>query len=407
MFYEDLSNIELVRLGGLVVYIADFISLLIFICFLRFLQLRNKPRGSIMTASYLLLGWICVGVLIGATRYGFRAIGEVRTMVNYFAFFVPFVLKYPEGKDADTAIYDSFRNTIFVAAIGTLIIFGIEIVIGGRFFISAKMNAVAGGLEDFRGIRILNSDHAFTLSSLAVLVLVAYALDYRRSMELLLAGFLLFVLVLYSKNRTAAISIMAAFGIWMIIRGYFKLMLGVLLGVSLIGLTLFLFSPAMAKPILDAFSGVANVSEDGTGQFRLLVQAAAIQQGLAHPVLGEGFGGYFNYYIPALDITYDVPPHSMYVYLFQKTGIVGTIIAFYTVVAVSVFLYKADKKADRWEARKKVYMNLLFIVVLAQVFYGFAYNFSMFSGLYLGYAAVITLNRKTNKLVSSYDSAGN
>jgi O-antigen ligase len=390
LFYEDLSNIELIKIGGLTIYIADAITAMILFSFIRFLQLKTKPGAAVFKVTCVFLGWIAVAVIIGFPRYGFRAIGEVRTMSNYFAFFVPFVLVYPDAEIKTSAILDVLRNTLFIAAFATLIIFIIELMIGGRFFISSKMNEVAGGLEDFRGIRILNSDHAFHLTAILMLIVLSYALKYRRDAELIVAGSILLVIVLYSKNRTSPVALFAAFGIWIALKGYFRLLLSMLSVALILSAIIYLINPAFAANIAAAFGGIFNVSEDGTGQFRLLVQAVAIQQGLMHPIMGEGFGNYFNYYIPQLGITYDVPPHSMFVYLFQKTGIVGTALAFITIIS---FSYSINKKMKEFSSvlssREMVYLNVLFILILSQLFYGLAYNFSMFFGLYAGFAVML------------------
>ncbi len=389
LVYEDLSNIELLRVGGLVVYIADGISILIFLAFCRFLQLRMKPTCRPLKLVCIFLGWIGVAVLLGFTRYGFRAIGEFRTMANYFAFFIPFLLSPSNGENKSDYLLNVFRNTLFVAAAATLLVFVAELIAGGRIFISSRMQEVAGGLEDFRGVRILNSDHAVHLTSLLILVVVSYALKYRRDKELLIAAIILLMIIAYSKNRTAVVALFASFGVWVAVNGYFKLLISIVGGFLLLGGLLYVVSPGTVDNIVLAFGGIFNVSEDQTGQFRLLVQAVAIQQGLQHPFFGEGFGNYFNYYIPQLGITYDVPPHSMYVYLFQKTGIVGTLLAISTVVYLSIWLFKKQKKFGGLDTRKQVYLNLLFVLILAELFYGFAYNFSMFFGLYCGFGIAL------------------
>jgi O-antigen ligase len=173
----------------------------------------------------------------------------------------------------------------------------------------------------------------------------------------------------------------------------FRLALGTLL---LLGLSFLLF-PSFTESVIAPIQGAFNITEDETGSWRLLVQAVAIEQGMETPVFGQGFGGYFEYYIEAIGEVMNYPPHSMYVYLFQKTGLIGLLAYIVALFALIRECSVLRKHTVRNQTSEK-YRMLLKVVLVSEIFYGFAYNISLYAGFFIGMLVILKKISATRQL---------
>jgi len=199
---------------------------------------------------------------------------------------------------------------------------------------------------------------------------------------------LLTAIIIFTKNRTAFLSLVLSLMIVFITEGNMKLFLKIGFTFILAGWLSFLIFPDLTKSALLPFVSAFDVTNDETGNWRLMIQAVAIKQGLQTPLLGQGFGGYFEYFVEEINQTIEYPPHSIYVYLFQKTGIIGVLLYIGTVFSLireSSVIKRLTIGNDTAE-KYRILFKVLFVV---QIPYGFAYNFTLFFGLYIGMFVVL------------------
>jgi O-antigen ligase len=365
----------------------------------------GKKFENINTGFRLLIGSLLFSIFYGITKYGFRAIGEGRYIYWIFFFSVP-VYFYLSGRLKTFRDFDKFfKITYLVAVASILFLLVIEILNGGRFFLTAE-NQEFAQLEDARGIRYLGSEETFHLGVAVVFLLIGQLMTKKKNKLLMFSILILTGIIIFTKNRTALISLFLSFLFVFISEGKAKLVLRLLFSFVALFFLFFLFFPSLANGVIAPLTSIFNISEDETGNWRLLVQAVAIEQGLKTPILGQGFGGYFEYYIEILNQTFEFPPHSIYVYLFQKSGFVGLIIyiaALISLIKESSRLKKITKSNVTLE-RYRIFFKVLFV---AQIPYGFAYNFTTYFGLYVGMFIVLKylIRKKLSEKVASYEPA--
>jgi O-antigen ligase len=384
LLLADLGVILLFNVGTSF-YFIDLFFIFFLLCFIC-LCIGQKFK-NINTGFGLLIGSLLFSIFYGISKYGFRAIGEGRYIYWIFFFSVP-VYFHLSGRLKTFRDFDKFFKITYLIVVASIILLlMIEILNGGRFFLAAE-NQEFSQLEDARGIRYLGSEETFHLGVAVVFLLIGQMMTKKKNILLMLSILVLTAIIIFTKNRTALISLFLSFLFVFISEGKGKLVLRLLFSFVALFFLFFLFFPTLANAVIAPLTSIFNISEDETGNWRLLVQAVAIEQGLKTPILGQGFGGYFEYYIEVLDQTFEFPPHSIYVYLFQKSGFVGLtiyIVALISLIRESSGLKQITKSNFAME-RYRIFFKVLFV---AQIPYGFAYNFTTFFGLYIGMFIVL------------------
>jgi O-antigen ligase len=391
---EDFDSIVLFFIGSYKVYLIDLVYVLLLYCVCDVIIDKKKmPSKKESFAFIAFLIWLCWGILYGFNQNGFRSLGEGRVIIyGLLAFFVPFYLPIERTPENITKI---ISRSIFAAGVGAFAMFIIELFNGGRFFFSEIMRNSSGSFGDFRGIRMLSTEHTYALC--ACVILLFYSIKEFRSMpkgQFITIIFLL-TAILISKNRTATISLFSLFALRLIFQRNLKGILGILALTILILVGIRLIVPDSIEPINDSFLNLSDVSSDPTGNVRILLQKATLELAMEHPIIGQGYGGYFNLYIPELNIVMQNQPHSEYAYLFLKSGIIGVILAVVPILVICRKLFRMNKY-HRFIGGTDI-LSVLSILIGSQIIYGFAFNFSLFYGLYFGFAVLLldTLNNQT------------
>lgn len=346
-------------------------------------------KNLLLNGYYLFfLAVLILCIVFGITKYGFRSIGEGRYVYWLFFAFVPIAFYYYGGLKDINSFDKLFKTTYYLIVINVLFLFVVELINGGRIFIAAQNDELVGLEDSVRGKRFLGSEDTFHLG---VFVLFAFISEYLAPKKKIINIAIIIVItavIFFTKNRAALGSI--AFGLlcFLLVEVKFKkLIQALIVGGAIVTISIILI-PNILNEISKPFSSAINITEDETGSWRLLVQAVAIEQGMQSPIIGQGFGGYFDYYIPELNQTYNFPPHSIYVFLFQKTGIVGLLAYIMALIALLVDVSQLKIYTKNNLIAEK-YRLLLKAVLIAQIPYGFAFGFSVYLGLYVGLLAVL------------------
>ena len=150
-----------------------------------------------------------------------------------------------------------------------------------------------------------------------------------------------------------------------------------------------------------ASRGVAftDPNADATTSWRLSVWRSAIEQGRQHPVLGEGFGSYFDFQLAGgRDVT--VQPHNFYVETFLKLGLVGLAAYVGLAAAVLATLIGARRRARRsGDPRLEPVVVMGLVAACASLAYSLVYSFEVYSMLFVGLGLAAALRSSDSTAV--------
>ena len=379
-FPEDIEKLTIVKIGGIQLYGIDFIYLLVLVALSSAIVHRKAIQLPVEGKVYVaMLAWIAVAVVNGFFQYGHRAFGESRYVLPFFAFFVPFALIDDSGNTQVKQVVEIVSKTIIIAAAAGFILFCIELINGGRFFVTAVNRAELSGFEDFRGVRYLGSTHTFNILALASMLIIRFSTHKRIKLLEILSVIALFIAALVSRNRAALFATLAGLVVLLISRGRIKLLLVSLVSIVAGFYTVQLVEPSMTENISTAILSGLNPAEDPTGQWRLVRNLSAFDQAMITPWFGQGLGGYLDF---------EDPSHNQFLFLFLKTGLPGTILCIVTIVLFlrRYLIVRKDLARDR---NQDLIGSVLALIIVSQLAYGMAYGFIPFYGVYYGFGLLL------------------
>jgi O-antigen ligase len=354
------------------------------------------PLKDVSKWFLALLGALIFSILYGTTKFGFSAFGEGRYIAWIFFFSVPLYFYFSKEIQTIKDIDRFFKHTYTIVAVSILVLLCIEIINGGRYFF-VETNQEFAQLEDGRGVRYLGSEETFNLGVVVIFAIISLFMSKRKDFLQICFILLLTAIIFFTKNRTAIISLFLSLIIVLFSEGKAKLVWKFLLFFVTLAGVFFLMFPKVAESVITPITNIVNITEDETGNWRLLLQAVAIEQGMQTPIFGQGFGGYYSYYIESMGMTIEYPPHSIYVLLFQKGGIFVLGIYIIALLMLIKECTKLKKYTIQYPVAEK-YRLLFKVLFVAQIPYGFAYNFSIYFGLYIG--LFIILKKVIHKRIS-------
>jgi len=381
----DINVMKLFTLGKMNVSLLDLFYFIFIISAIRFFlkgdfaKIRNEGKIYV-----LFIFSIIFFIAVGYFSFGYRAIGEGRYFYWLFAFFLPFWI-FPLEKEIEVKeILKVFEKTIYISAILGVILFVLEVIYGGRLFLS-QQNKELVGLTDFRGVRYLGSEETYNIT-VFIVFLAARMLVAKKVKKIdLILILILTTIVIITRNRAAPVALISAFMIYLFLKGNIKALI-ILFTIILIPLlVILLVFPQFVESILLSFEGIFNIREDPTGNWRYFVQLTAIEEGLKRPYFGIGFGEYFNYFIPEFHgKIVELPPHNAFIHLFSKTGIFPVILAILSIINFSKISLKLSSIKNSNEKLLAFFITI-FVISTSQIFYGMAYGFSIYFGLFMGF----------------------
>ena len=355
--------------------------------FLEALIIKRKvsKQNSLGLSIYIIFFalWLFFEILRNVKEYGLSAPGEFR--YRYFILVLPlyinlFFSSVEERKKL-------FKVLIFFSILFTLACIPIIGILKGwsigpesRFLPSSiSLGLVYGLVAIFLGKKYgllkLSSVYLWIIS---IPVGIVILIDSHRSVWLALLVLLLSLILLkeirFGKVLSWSIpSILIGLVIW-IVAGSFGF--------------------NMIEYITTRGSAFINPQEDPTASWRLAIWKAQLERFLEYPVLGGGFGGYWQVYVPELRGEIDVSPHSLYLQTLVKIGIVG-------LLAYCAIIFKVFLQLKRWiETHRKGYypefgiaLTGLIILIASHAYYAF-YAFEYYTWLFVG-LSVAVLNDKS------------
>ena len=325
---------------------------------------------------YFLL-WIITAIVIGYTRYGFRAIGESRYVLQFFSFFVPFYLIKKHRLHDTEFITHLIQKTMYLAALA-----GVAAYFYG--------NAFDLGWEDFRGERYISTFQTFNIVIFTCYLLLKYEFQKKLSRQETLLLILFALIAILSKNRASLVAPTAILLVIYALHGRLRALAYATLIVVVLLVCIQFVSEPLWKQLLISFRGVVNPTVDESVNWRRGIQLVALAQSMETFWLGQGYGGYFNFHVPGFnwDLPIEYPPHNQFLVLLLKTGIIGATLCILTLASYILKNYNLVR-CLRINAKERLYLMALLVVIASQLLYGFAYDFIPLYGLYYGYGIVL------------------
>ncbi|MDZ4180165.1 MAG: O-antigen ligase family protein [Coriobacteriia bacterium] len=128
-----------------------------------------------------------------------------------------------------------------------------------------------------------------------------------------------------------------------------------------------------------------NPAGDRSSYWRLSVWGAYVQPFLQSPLLGHGFGGYWEAYVPELGGRVVTSPHSMYVQTLVKTGLIGLGVLLGWFVSVFRAL-SSGLREQRISGTSRAVLMLGLLGVAASLAYGSVYPLDLWPLAWIGLA---------------------
>jgi len=401
-FNADLSTTRLLASGGMNVYYGDIFFFLILVTAVWAFSKNGTGWLQMQPATIcyvLFLGWLVLAVVLGWRIYGYRAFGESRYVLFFFAFFVPYSLLAGKQSDDPVLIGNYIRMTTFVAASAAILFLICSLLYRKPFYFSA-LNLEN---QELWVHKIIDSNQSFHIILLAMFIF--FLSFYRKKFFSLpkIIFFILLFMVLPVHNRTALISLLTAFLVLLALGKKFREILFVCASVVAIFALLqivpaverFYYSVQSLQKVPDLSCkqtpDLNHTAIKGmqTGYWRLYQNKAALRLALKKPFFGRHLGGYFNLFIPETNDINIYPLHNQYILILLKTGLIGLILLLAPLLLLLQRLFKflAD---ERLETIERATVWLLLLVLLAQLSYGMGFAFIPLFAVYFGLGLILS-----------------
>ena len=415
-FNIDLSTMLLIRISGMNIYYGDifFFLILVIAVWAFFKNYKDWRWTQPVTTWYLLfLAWLALAVIWGWRIYGYRAFGESRYVLPFFAFFIPYFLLTYKRSDDPALVGKYVRMTTFIAAASSLLFLICSLLYRKPFYFSA-FNLKTQKLYVHK---ITSSDQIFHIILLAMFIF--FLSFFRKKFFSLpkIVFFLLLFMALPVNNRTALISLYAALLVLLALGKKIREIIFTCASVVVIFAILNIVpdierfyypvqsqqqAPDLSRQRMPDLSrqrmpdlsrqrmpnlNIKQVKGMQTGYWRFYQAKAALRLALKKPLFGYHLGGYFDFFIPETNEKNSAPPHNQYILILLKTGMIGLVLLLIPLLLLLWGLYKALVD-ERLETNEKSTAWLLLLVLLAQLPYGMGFGFISLYAIYFGFGAI-------------------
>lgn len=344
-----------VGLGSALVYPGDaFVGAFLVLEFFRGCMRQTHLYTATDRWMLAFFAWslICVGR--GVMSHGYSAIGESREFMQIIAYFV--AIHYITRPEQLKSVLKWLK---WICIITSLYAFYMVIANGFRprypggnpLHLIAQLNIVVLGV-------LLGRDHIKRHRLLWSLVLLVMIL-----------------LAFYSAMRAITVSMVATlpFLLWITRRHFIKAMalvaVGVVAAMGLLAILNPIYGGELIPALAKLYRGIINPTEDPTGSWRLYGWQWELEKIFSNPfwvIIGQGFGGYYQWFFGLMDESIRAPVHNQYIQMWSKMGLVS--LALYAGI---LFTFYRDAfrflQKSRDEFQRSVMMIIMLMVLGCQV----------------------------------------
>lgn len=386
--------------AGVNVYVVDvFYAALATYVGVMYLKRMGSPRriGRLpwYFGGFLILA--ALGVLRGIPSYGASAIGESRLYIFPILIFYAIWMR--------VSVSDDFKE------LGTILRVSLTVFVLG-FFASAAVFA----FNFMSGTKAITDSHSWRFTPAAEAAALApiflYAAGHaiveksgkRRDVLFLVAG-IAGTAIVFLQHRSVWVAAFFGTVVLVLLVGIRMriFVVGAILVFMLYGLIVFTSGTkgnvTLAESLRESATFLENPEEDETASWRLLGWAAELERGLQSPVLGEGYGGYSEWYDPIAREVNTVQVHNAYIMLFSKLGLVG--LFFYTLVVLKTVRSGLGMLREASDPQEKALHAWLVSCVVSNTVFAFFYYITPLDWLFIGIIAVFFSARNTGRGIPS------
>lgn len=383
------SDDVVIRAGSLNIYLSDVLILAAAICVLiNTLKSSNThARSKLDTSMILFFIWLVICVLRGVPTWAWSAFGEARFLISSILYFT-----------VAPTITDMTEFRRFLKVSGYIIVCYFIYLMAWRYVIQFQ-----GNIVDLIHSRIMGTDTALNMVCVVIFIVTFWLneeLNRFKTRFVLVAILLTFSILLGARTGIIALSFSLFFTIVVNRQGlklkpYFFMALTlimIIITVRYFGLT----SQGESLSITEE-GGLSFYTEEGresgTAAWRLSGWETLIWQTInENPILGEGFGGYFDIFDP---IFKGVPPHNDWLLIFAKMGLIGLVLFANVVFQFYKIGFNYIKKYN--DRLLTVYMKALMSIFLAGLVGGTFFFFFPFMWIVAGLQTALVNATKTNE----------
>ncbi|MCL4078688.1 O-antigen ligase family protein [Coriobacteriia bacterium Es71-Z0120] len=334
---------------------------------------RSPEAKRLLAASALLSALLLVAILRNWTTYGLSAPGEFR--FRYLILGLPIFLAIHL---TDEKMRESLASLLsWSPVIGALAVLpiavakqGIQLSASSRWYpASISLGLLLAATWLFVSSRVASRSVSQALRYLTLLFVAFIVLkDAHRSVWLVAAVILLILM----RLRVVEVGRLAPWLLVIVVSGAAIL--------STVGLTV----PQLIAYITSRGSAFIRPTSDPTSYWRLVTWKSYLNVFMEHPWLGEGFGGYWDVYVPEFDARITVMPHSLYVQTLVKLGVTGmmALLAWFGAAASALVAQIKRAASESTSARALALMGLL--GVAASLTFGTAYSLDFWPLAWIG-----------------------
>lgn len=314
------------------------------------------------------------------TQYGASAPGEVR--FRYFYLIPPLyiALFFNTEKSRRTLL----KVLLLSSFLGGLFVFYIEffsdiarIFQEGHFVgVNISLGIAYGFLAFYLSRRYhLLKTNVFVFFLIAIATFISIICDQTRSVWLVCL--VLIALLVISKE---------------ILRNRFSVFVLVL---SVISLAYFVMTEAgadIARYLGIRALGLTNPMEDPNASWRIFLWQAYINRIWEAPILGEGFGGHWDIYVPELGQRVTVAPHNFYVMTLVKMGIAGLALYLTIVITIGKKYMLWLRSAKRINNKEIPLVLTALMILIANHFFYMVFSSDYYAWIFIGLGMAVVRN---------------
>lgn len=301
-------------LGGALVYPADvFLGAFLLLEFFRGCMRQTHIYCATDRWMAAYIGWVLICVVRGVPDYKYSAVGEAREFLHPLLYFA--TIHYITRAEQIPSMLKWLKWICVITVVVWLVAFG-----------------MAGFLPRTRGGFILL---AVTLCTTALAVLLGrdHIARHRKAAALTLV--VLVACVMLSLNRNIVLGMLLAipFLLWIGRRYFFQAVMLIAITAAIggfyIGWLTSQFGSEVESLFVEKMMALINPSKDPTGNWRLYSYRWEMEKIMSNPfwvLIGQSFGGYYEWYFNMMDEPIRTAPHSVYIQLWSKMGLMGLLL---------------------------------------------------------------------------------
>lgn len=184
----------------------------------------------------------------------------------------------------------------------------------------------------------------------------------------------LLALTFYSAMRAVVVSVLVTvpFLLWITRQNFIKAVLlaavAVVAGIGLVVVMSPLLGGDLGEYFTKVYRGIIDPSHDPTGAWRLYGWRWEMNRIFSNPfwvLIGQGFGGYYEWYFGLTDQVLKTGVHNQFIQLWSKTGLVG--VGLFCCVVISFFVQGLRFIQKSTGELQRSFMMILMLIVLGNL----------------------------------------